>query len=372
MAVATSPGGGRPISYFTFRPSDGSLVEDRLVRGVHPMVGRRLNLWRLTAFDVTRLEAPEDVLLYECVARDNPEDRRLVALAQVRQVVVVRDDEGQVTGLPHVERAIANCLEAVRRVRSSRGARASKLDMNHVWVQIWPTIEADLGQLTALQTRIAPLTAGAGIEEVLVQANVATAPDQAPLPIAGRFYYQPGSGVVGTVGAPPTERLKPLDDYASKVVRARRRGLVYPSELQAMIAGDGGTVVEHDLDDSGALVPVDRPFGLNKAGIIVAVVSSPTVRHPQGVTRVVLSGDPLRSLGSVAEAECARVIAAIDLAERRQVPLEWYSLSAGARISMDSGTENMDWVARALKRIIEFTQAGGEINIVVADINVGA
>ncbi len=55
-----------------------------------------------------------------------------------------------------------------------------------------------------------------------------------------------------------------------------------------------------------------------------------------------------------------------------QVPLEWYSLSAGARISMDSGTENMDWVARALKRIIEFTQAGGEINIVVAGINVGA
>ena len=55
-----------------------------------------------------------------------------------------------------------------------------------------------------------------------------------------------------------------------------------------------------------------------------------------------------------------------------QVPVEWYSLSAGARISMDSGTENMDWVARALKRIIEFTQAGGEINIVVAGINVGA
>jgi acetyl-CoA carboxylase carboxyltransferase component len=39
---------------------------------------------------------------------------------------------------------------------------------------------------------------------------------------------------------------------------------------------------------------------------------------------------------------------------------------------MDSGTENMDWVAAALKRIVEFTQAGGEINIVVSGINVGA
>jgi acetyl-CoA carboxylase carboxyltransferase component len=32
----------------------------------------------------------------------------------------------------------------------------------------------------------------------------------------------------------------------------------------------------------------------------------------------------------------------------------------------------MDWVAAALKRIVEFTQAGGEINIVVNGINVGA
>ena len=83
---------------------------------------------------MTRLEAPEDVLLYECVARDNPEDQRLVALAQVRQLVVVRDEEGQVTGLPHVERAIANCLEAIRRAARSRGAAGARLDMNHVWV----------------------------------------------------------------------------------------------------------------------------------------------------------------------------------------------------------------------------------------------
>ena len=38
---------------------------------------------------------------------------------------------------------------------------------------------------------------------------------------------------------------------------------------------------------------------------------------------------------------------------------------------MDSGTENMDWIALTLRRIIEFTQAGGEVNIVVTGINVG-
>jgi acetyl-CoA carboxylase carboxyltransferase component len=54
------------------------------------------------------------------------------------------------------------------------------------------------------------------------------------------------------------------------------------------------------------------------------------------------------------------------------VPLEWFAVSAGAKISMDSGTENMDWIARVLRRLVTFTQAGGEVNIVVPGINVGA
>jgi acetyl/propionyl-CoA carboxylase alpha subunit/acetyl-CoA carboxylase carboxyltransferase component len=371
VAVAAAPGGGRPVSYYTFRWADGGLVEDDRVRGVHPMVGRRLNLWRLRDFEVTRLEAPEDVLLYECVAHANPADRRLVALAQVRQLAVLRDADGRVTGLPHAERAVENCLEAIRRVRTARGAAGSKLDMNHVWVQVWPVLDADPAQLGRLQDKITPLSEGAGIEEVLAQGRI-HGPDGEPVPIAIRFHSRPGAGVVADVEQPPTEPLKPVDEYAGKVLRARRRGLVYPYELESALTGAGGSLVEHDLDDTGALVPVERPRGENKAGIICAVVTTPTDLHPDGISRVVLSGDPTRSLGSVSEPECTRIIAAIDLAERMGVPLEWYALSAGARISMDSGTENMDWVAAALKRIVEFTQAGGEINVVVAGINVGA
>ena len=32
----------------------------------------------------------------------------------------------------------------------------------------------------------------------------------------------------------------------------------------------------------------------------------------------------------------------------------------------------MDWISRALRAIVEFTQDGGEINVVVSGINVGA
>ncbi len=88
--------------------------------------------------------------------------------------------------------------------------------------------------------------------------------------------------------------------------------------------------------------------------------------------RIVLLGDPTKALGSVAEPECRRIMAALDLAEELGVPVEWFALSSGARIAMDSGTENMDWVAAALRRIIEFTQHGGEINVIVTGINVGA
>ncbi|MFT3876224.1 MAG: carboxyl transferase domain-containing protein [Propioniciclava sp.] len=358
------------VEYRTFRNEGEGPVEDVKVRGMHPMSGRRLDLWRLREFDVTRLPAPEDVVLYECVARSNPGDRRLVAMAQVRQLAAVRDDEGNLIGLPHAERAVENCLEAIRRTRSGRGAAGSKLDTNHVWVHVWPEVDLEFADIARLQHKITPLSDGAGIEEVLCQGRFVR--DGALVPMAVRFHAQPGAGVTASVSAPPTEPLKPFDDYAGKVLRARRRGLVYPYELSGTLAGPGGSLVELDLDASGALVEVDRAPGLNKAGLIAAKVTTKTPLYPEGITRIVLCGDPTKGLGAVAEPECARVIAAIDLAESLGVPLEWFTLSSGARISMESGTENMDWVGAALRRIIEFTQAGGEINVVVAGINVGA
>lgn len=370
VSVVVCPAAPQQVGYYTFRAEEGQLVEDTLIRGMHPMVGRRLNLSRLQEFDVTRLDAPDDVLLYECVARSNPADRRLVAAAQVRQLAVVRDEEGRVIAVPHAERAIENCLEAIRRVRTARGREGAKLDVNHVWVTVWPVVEADLDQLTALQGKITPLSEGAGIEEVLAEGRVA-GPDGTPVPLAIRFHAKPGAGVVADVIPPPTEPLAPLDDYTGKVLRARRRGLVYPYELASVLAG-GGSLVEYDFDADGLLSPVDRPYGQNSAALLVAVVTTPTPLYPEGIKRVVLCGDPIKSLGALSEPECARVIAAIDLAEELDVPLEWFAVSAGARISMESGTENMDWVADALRRIVEFTQGGGEINIVVAGINVGA
>ncbi|HVV14602.1 carboxyl transferase domain-containing protein [Amycolatopsis sp.] len=358
--------------HFTFLRTENGFGEDRLIRGLHPMIARRLNLERLAEFDRTRLpSADEDVYLFRCVAPENPADERLVAMAQVRDLTPLRDSEGRVVALPAVEGALDACLDAIRKFQAQRPAK-KRLDANRVFIYVWPPSELTVEDLNAVAQRVVPTTAGAGLEEVTFLGRQRDRETGELRDLAVRISYDVGAGVRVDLTDPPTELIQPLDDYGQKVLRARRRATVYPYELTGMLAGDGGGFTEYDLDDKGALVPVDRPKGLNKASIVAGVVTTPTERYPEGVTRVALLGDPTRALGALAEPECARIIAALDLAERMAVPVEWFALSAGAKIAMDSGVENMDWIAAALKRIVEFTQGGGEINIVVAGINVGA
>ncbi|UOY02574.1 ATP-binding protein [Blastococcus sp. PRF04-17] len=358
------------VDTVTFRPSGEGLAEDRIIRGMHPLTAQRLNLWRLKNFAGERLPAAEDTYLFHVTAKDHPNDERFIAMAEVRDLAPLRDDAGEIVGYPTAERQLTACLDSLRRAQSRRRSRRP-LEHNRVFLYAWPSIDVPLAEVANFAQAVAPLTVGAGIDQIMLFARLQQ-PGQPPREVAVRFSARPGTGVQLQVTDRPTEPMRPLDDYTEKVLSSRARGAVYPYELSGLLAGPDGSFVEHDLDDTGRLVPVERPPGLNKAGIVVGVVSTPTARYPEGMTRVALLGDPTKQLGTVAEPECARVMAALDLAEQRGLPVEWFALSSGARISMDSGTENMDWVARALRRIIEFTQAGGEVNVVVAGINVGA
>ena len=371
--TATVAGGGGALMHhhFTFRRGTSGFAEDRLIRGLHPRVAERMQLERLREFDLTRLpSADEEVYLFKCVAQANPADERLVAMTQVRDLTPLREADGRLVALPAAEDALAACLDAIRNVQAQRPAKR-RFDTNRVVIYVWPPVELSMDELNLLVHRVLPTTAGAGLEEVLFLARRRNPGTGELSDVAVTIRDGVGSGVRLSVGPPPAGPVQPLDDYRQKVLRAARRGTVYPYELTGMLAGEG-SFAEHDLDGTGTLVPVDRPRGGNTAAIVAGVVSTPTRLVPEGVERVVLLGDPTKALGALSEPECARVIAALDLAERKGVPLEWFALSAGARISMDSGTENMDWVAAALHRIVGFTQAGGEINIVVAGINVGA
>ena len=370
VAIAASDPTGGIDRHFTFRRDGDRLTEERVVRGLHPMIARRLRLWRLQRFALERLPSVEDTYLFRCVAPDGGGDERLVALAEVRDLEPARDEAGAITALPEVERILANCLEGIRAAQG----QGSALPTNRVFLYVWPQVDVRLRDLVAVaRRRLAPMTAGLGLEEVLLHVRTAD-PDAGTsrAEVALSFSYQPGAGVTASLSEPPDEPLAVLDAYDRRKLPARRRGAVYPYELIPLIAGTGGSFVEYDLDDEARLVPVDRPPGRNEAGIVCGLVDTPTAKYPDGVRRVVLMGDPTSSLGSVSEPECRRIIGAIDLAEQLRIPVEWFALSSGAKISRDSGTENMDWVARALRRIVTFTQAGGEVNVVVAGINVGA
>ena len=384
VAVTVTGPYGQRIQYFTFRrrmaTGAGEFVEDTLVRGVHPLVGRRLHLWRLQNFHVTRVAdpaaaraagpVPDGVLLYHCVAKDNADDRRLVALAQVHRFEVARGADGQITEIEDAQTVLAACADAIGRARQDLDPAGKRLDSNRVWLDIRPVVDVVPEDLAAWQRITVPQAAQAGIDEVLVQGRLPGA-DDALRYVVTRFCYEPGESIAVSVEGPPTRPLAARSDYEQKVLGARRRNTVYPYELVRLAAGQHGKFTELDLQDT-TLVPADRPVGHNTAGIVVGIASTPTPLHPDGIRRVVLLGDPTKALGALAEPECARIIAALDLAEQLRVPLEWFAVSAGARIAMDSGTENMDWIARTLRRIVEFTQARGEINIVVAGINVGA
>jgi len=367
-ATVAGRGGAVMHHHVTFRPTSAGMTEERLIRGLHPYIAQRMQLERLRKFDLTRLpSSDEEIYLFQCVARENPSDDRFVAFAQVRDLTELREHDGRLVALPTAEDTIATCLDSIRRARSRQPAK-KRFNTNRIVVYVWPPSHITRVELATIADRVLPTTAGAGLEEILFIARQRDEKTGELTKIAVRITFDATGGTSLTVGAPSDEPIEPVDDYRQKVLRASGRNTVYPYELTGLL----GEFVEHDLDDTHALVPVDRPKGLNKAAMVAGVVTTPTERCPEGVTRVVLLGDPTKSLGALSEPECRRVIAALDLAEQMRVPLEWYALSAGARVAMSSGTENMDWVAAALKRIVEFTQDGGEINIVVAGINVGA
>ena len=379
--VLAMPGrglGAHSQQHFTFRDGADGLVEDRRHRGVHPMLFERLQLGRLAKFELERLPSVEDVYLYHAVAQSNPKDERLFAMAEVRDLTAVRNADGEIVQLPQLEHMFHEALAGMRLFQARRSP-TQRLEWNRVIITIGPPLQVTWEEVRALAERLMPATEGLGLEMVLMTARV-------PDPTTGdlretlvRFIAQGQS--LRIRWDPPTDRpLEPLAEYQQKVVQLLRRGLTHPFELVKMLAPPAdvhsdlppGDFVEYDLDPSNALVPVERPPGKNRANVVVGVIRNFTSSYPEGMKRVIVLGDPGREMGSVAEPECRRIVAALDLAEKLGVPLEWLEVCAGAKISMTTGTENMDWVSAVLRRLIEFTQRGGEVNVVVLGVTVGA
>jgi acetyl-CoA carboxylase carboxyltransferase component/biotin carboxyl carrier protein len=371
----------------TFVPTPDGFREDVSLAWIHPAAAERIDLLRLSEFELERLEGTDGIYSFAGHSRTVPGDERLFVLADLRNR---SPEEGREAWLhlPAFEHAF---YEATRLMRTILGRRDPKrrLQWNRIAIHVATEIFLDPEAAGDIARRLAPATRNLGLEKVVVRLRLLDRdhPDRASEETEIVISDVSGANMTIQWREPRTARLSPRSEYERRVVEARRRRLVYPYEVVRMLTGSAGagpgptpfptgSFEEYDLDPEApeprARSVSGRPYGENSCGIVFGVISTPTEKVPEGMGRVLLLSDPTFGMGSLAGPECDRIVAAIDLAEKRGLPVEWLPVSSGARIAMDSGTENLDATARVVRRIVEFTGSGGVIHAVVTGVNVGA
>ncbi len=360
--------------------------------GLHPETAGRVDLHRLRAFDCERLDSPDDIYCFHLRSREISGDERIFVLADFRG----RSPEHGHEATLHLASFERVFFDAARTLRSHLGLRdpSRRLQWNRIAVFTSPAIFLDDQVAARFARRLAPATRHLGLEKVIARLNVLDRahPEKRARPFEVVIADPTGSNMELSWREPHLDPLEPARDYERKVVEARRRRLVYPYEIIRLLTGGSsnngvanpeaapdlppGKFEEFDLARDAAAPTAasvaGRPYGMNASSVVFGVIETPTEKVPEGMKRVLVLSDPTIGMGALAAPECDRIIAAIDLAESMKLPLEWLPVSSGARIAMDSGTENLDATARVVRRIITFTQSAGVIHIIVQGVNVGA
>ena len=289
------------------------------------MIAERLELWRLANFALERLPSADGRL---SVPRRRPRERARRAAGRGRRGA--RPDAGARRGRPRHRRCPSSSGCSARRsrrcARPGAPAAARAACSGTAVLYVWPTIDFEPERRARSSRRFAPPTVGLGLELVLLRAGCATARRRRARPRAALL--QPGRA------RRRRRDRRPAD--ASRCSRSTRapsgsspraaRGMVHPAEIvkllapaRAVPAADPGRRVRRARPRRRAArsCPVDRPPATNTASIVVGarLATAPSATR-RACCASSLLGDPTRALGSLAEPECRRVIAALDLAER--------------------------------------------------------
>jgi acetyl-CoA carboxylase carboxyltransferase component len=386
-------------------------LETLELHGLHPETAARVDLPRYRNFILERMWGPEDIYCFFAISRQDPEDQRLFVLSDVRARPTVEGRDGELFA-PIFERAFQ---EATRTLRLNLGMRDPRRELhwNRVVMHMAHPIELELDTAQRLARRVLSNVRYLGVEKTIVRLKLHSPdrPSDAPREIEVVGSDLASSRLELTWRRPRRQPLVPATPYERKVADARRRGLVYPYEIIRMLTSGEpqpntvsdvsempsvrppreqrpvlptGTFEEYDIEPIGeangdnahkrfnAVSVAGRERGQNPSAVVFGIVSTPTTKVPEGMRRVLLLSDPTRGMGALGPGECDRVVAALDLAERLLLPVEWIPVSSGARIAMNSGTENLDATARVVRRIVTFTQGGGVIHLIITGVNVGA
>ena len=388
----------------TFERQEDGNIELAPLQGLHPEAAERVQLSRFNKFDLERLRASEDIYCFHAKNREDKADERVFVLADVLEHPAGGSTESDLF-LPILARWFQEATHALRLNLVARDP-GRRLQWNRVMMAVAYPITVDEMKLQSTGRRLLPIVRHLGVEKTVVRLRIVrprrTGGDvkakAVALPRETEIVFQlvAGSRFGMHVRKPHRKALVPSSPYERKAASARRRGLVHPYEIIRMLSrGDMGreqevegatesarpvlpvgSFEEYDLDPSSAtpkaVSVAGRERGQNKAAVVFGLLSTPTPKVPEGMKRVFIASDPTLNMGAVAAPECDRIVAALDLAESLSLPVEWIPVSSGARIAMNSGTENLDATARVVRRIVTFTQEGGVIHLLVTGINVGA
>ncbi len=373
----------RSYTYRTYRDESGEWREEPRRREFSPLFYRELRVERLRDFDLEVLYHSDSVFLLSATAHANARDERLFALATASESDPEVNTSGSIERVGDFDEVF---MEAVVKMRSEQAHRSRRLFWNRILIHVRALIPLSAAQIKAYGARVVPRTRDLGLEKLVIFTRRKRWSEDRIRDLELLFLNISEDQFTLRSRTPSLEPYKTMDRYVSNVVRSRQRKNVYPYEVIKMITYTGypvssnvprGDFAEYDIEvaDDGAqrLVDVkDREYGRNASNVVFGVIRNQDVGTQQSYRRVIVLSDPTADMGSLAEGECRRIIAALDLAEKERIPVEWIPVSSGARIDMESGTENLDWTAAVVRRIVEFTQRGGEINVIVSGINVGA
>ncbi len=382
FAIGSYPEDELP-SYATFHREKGTWVLRQDSLHFSPLEFRELRIDRLRDFELKALSRSANVTVLEGRARENKKDLRLFALASTSEIDPKLSVHQDLTRMVRIEQAY---MEAVYGIRAAQQRYPYRLQWNRIIIYNRSLLGLRLMQLREFGLNLVPRAIGLGLEKMVVYSRRKRWREERIREHELIFQNVTEDQFTLRSRRPSTVPLTTLDTYGTKVVRARQRGQLYPYELIKMITHAGfplfeglprGEFEEYDIEidaegGSRAVSVKGREAGANESNVVFGLIINKEPETGISYRRVLILADPTRDLGSLAEPECRRINAALDLAEAEKLPVEWLPVSSGAKITMESGTENLDWTAATLKRIIEFTQGGGEINIIVQSINVGA
>lgn len=354
------------INYKNFKTGDANVWHISTNRGnLSPLLYREMRVYRLHQFEKQFTYINNLATLIYGKASDN--DERLFLCINIEHASIDFDDNGNIIRVAELEQALKKGLAELSKVNLSQKKLLhwNRLIINfHQATSIHQTLINNY--VTTLVNQIKQTNLGLIQVSIYMQSAVGNANDEIVVSSLN------GSSLSLVRRKPANNNILPLNLYDSKALRCLSRGLFYPYDVIKMLVNTyNATFEEYDLDENEKLVNVsNRKFGRNTANVVVGLLKNEI--NGMLIERVFIISDPSGDMGSLSKNECLRVNQALDLAESLNISVEWLPISSGAKIAMDSGTENLDWTASTLRRIIKFTQDGREINIIVSNTNVGA